>query len=82
MKWRGETEAQWEARTCEWHKRFCLLPTQMKSGRWVWLEKVYARRVRSIGGAGHWEFTDAICAPEDVRPSTMPPSGGSAGSKR
>lgn len=40
MKWRGETQEQWEARMATWRRWFAWHPIQMDSGEWVWLETV------------------------------------------
>lgn len=74
MKWRGETDHQWKMRTIEWHRHFCLFPRQMRGGNWVWLERVWCRRVMSgVNGNYWWEFSDSLTAPEDVRPTSPPP---------
>lgn len=40
----------------DWVKVFALLPHRTVSGRWVWLKKVYCRRV--------WVYTGFIDEPE------------------
>lgn len=71
MKWKGETEEQRERRISNWHRHFCLLPTQMRDGKWVWLETVWARIRRQPAGSVYWEYRDCVAEPEE--PMTTPP---------
>lgn len=72
MKWRGETETQWLERTREWHRHYCWLPTQMRNGKWVWLEWVWAIRHNNLRGGWWFEYSDAVAQPEDYRGPTTP----------
>lgn len=80
MKWRGETQLQWEERTSDWHRHFCLFPRQMRNGNWVWMEYCWTRRRNTLGGGWYFEFSDAVTMPEDVCLKTVPP--GSLGFKQ
>ena len=63
MKWRGETEQQWAERTSDWHRYFCWIPRQMRSGNWVWLEYVW--RIRLCGVPFDlYVFSDSVTPPE------------------
>lgn len=72
MKWRGETEAQWLERTCDWHQVYCWLPTQDRNGTWVWLDYIYRRRVPTHSGRWHWELSAE--PPAADKPLGPPPS--------
>ena len=71
MRWRGETKEQWLRRTTAWHKKFLLLPRQMRSGTWVWLESVWARQTHAGMRQYIWEFGEGADKPSD---SFWPPT--------
>lgn len=41
-----------------WYESFALLPHKTISGRWVWLEKIYKRRVWKCTGFADEPFTE------------------------
>ena len=45
MKWQRETNCQRKQRLSEWHRHYCLLPTQARNGEWVWLDYIWRRLV-------------------------------------
>lgn len=70
MRWRGETEDQTKKRLSEWHKHFCLVPTQMPNGDWIWLEHCWRKLLIGMNGRWCFQYRDGPY-PEFV--STPPP---------
>jgi hypothetical protein len=54
MQWSGETEAQMYQRWETGVRWFALFPTQMESGRWVWLEYYWGRFEGNRYNGGYW----------------------------